>query len=112
MQEPPPLTNLDAIKELSHPSEDSKAKQERDKYFGEHKRKERVKNVMNWVFIVFIIIVSVIATGIICIRLIHLALPAHIQWLTVEQQQGIDKLFFSGAIGGLLVSYFKKSNEG
>ena len=103
---------LDLITESIHPSEDYKAKQERDKYFGEHKRKERVKNVMNWVFISFIIIVSAVATYAICIRLIHLALSANQQWLTAEQVQSIDKLFFSGAIGGLLVGYFKKANEG
>jgi hypothetical protein len=102
---------LDLIHEAAQSLADYKAKQERDKQFGEHKRKERVKNVMNWIFIGFVIMSSAIAIYVICIRLIHLALPSDKYWLTVEQLQGIDKLFFSGAIGGLLVGYFKKVSE-
>ncbi|MBP7557221.1 MAG: hypothetical protein KA821_13185 [Chitinophagaceae bacterium] len=52
-----------------------------------------------------------VATVGIAIRLLHLILPESNKWLTDEQIQGIDKLFLSGAIGGLLTSYFKKSNE-
>jgi hypothetical protein len=102
---------LDAITEETNIPEDPTSKKERDKYYGEHKRKERFKNVMNWVFICFIIIISIVATGTIGVRIVHLILPPDRQWMSAEQIQGIDKLFFSGAIGGILVSYFKKVND-
>ncbi|RXK86249.1 hypothetical protein [Filimonas effusa] len=72
------------------------------------KRHNTVQDVLHWVFIIFMLIVSLVATGIISCRLIHLALPDCYQWLTNEQIQGIDKLFFSGAIGGAVATYFKK----
>lgn len=98
--EPPPLVH-----------NDKRARKELDAYFNEQLRKERLKDVINWLFIFFIITAAVVATLGIAIRLLHLILPESNKWLTEEQIQGIDKLFFSGAIGGLLTSYFKKSNE-
>ncbi|MFT3676973.1 MAG: hypothetical protein QM781_13850 [Chitinophagaceae bacterium] len=95
----------------SLPRNDRKARKELDAYFNEQLRKERLKNVINWLFIFFIITAAVVATLGIAIRLLHLILPESNKWLTDAQIQGIDKLFFSGAIGGLLTSYFKKSNE-
>jgi len=104
--------DLGAINEPSLPIEgDQRAKKELTEFFSEHRRKERVKNTLNWIFIGFIIVTAFIAISVISIRLIHLVLPANKQWLTNDQVQGIDKLFFSGAIGGFLASYFKKSNE-
>lgn len=113
MQEPP-LTppNLDSIQEPAHPKLNDKiAKKELQKKYGEINRSERIKNVLNWVFIIFIVIASTIAIGTVAIRLMHLAFPNKWQWLTAEQIQGIDKLFFSGAIGGFIASYFKKAND-
>jgi len=98
--EPPPLLH-----------NDKRARKELDAYFNEQLRKERLKNVTNWLFIFFIITAAVVATVGIAIRLLHLILPESNKWLTDEQIQGIDKLFFSGAIGGLLTSYFKKSSD-
>lgn len=107
------MENLNAIRAEAAPplGGDHTAQDELRAKFHDGKRKERVKNVMNWVFIGFIIVASMIAVSVIAIRLIHLVLPAKQQWLTVDQIQGIDKLFFSGAIGGFLVNYFKRTNE-
>lgn len=101
---------LSAIQEAV-PPEDLNALKERDRLYSDHNRHERVRNVINWIFVCFISIVSVVATGVISIRLAHLALPDKWHWLTNEQLQGIDKLFFSGAIGALIVSHFKKSQD-
>jgi hypothetical protein len=109
-----PLTqqNLDAIKEPAHPQLNDKiARKELQKKYGEMNRSERIKNVLNWVFVIFIVIAATIAIVTVAIRLLHMALPTELQWLTAEQIQGIDKLFFSGAIGGFIGSYFKKANE-
>ena len=114
-QPPPPqsplLNRLDAIKENTFIPEDFKSKKELDKYYGEQNRKERLKNVINWIFIVFVCIISLVATIVIGMRLLHLVLSLERQWMTPEQLQNIDKLFFSGAIGGLLVTYLKKIND-
>jgi len=111
MQEIKPQ-GLDTIREPIQPNYNDKiAKKERQKKFDELNRSERIKNVLNWVFVYFIIIASSVAIGTVAMRLVHLALPANLQWLTTEQIQGIDKLFFSGAIGGFIGSYFKKIND-
>ena len=106
-----PITGqqLDSITEpLVLPAKDNKiARKELQNKYGEL---NRTKNVLNWVFIGFIIIASAIAIITISLRLGHLALPEKWQWLTSDQIQGIDKLFFSGAIGGFIGSYFKKAN--
>lgn len=100
---------LDTVQESLLPGlDDAIAKKELRIKYGELNRTERVKNVQNWVFIVFIIIVSAIAIGTVAIRLLHLGLPPDRHWLTADQVQGIDKIFFSGTIGGLLVNYVKK----
>jgi hypothetical protein len=107
-----PLHNLDAIRESAPPiTGDDIAENERSALYADHRRKQRVKNVLNWVFIVFVVITSIIAISIVSVRLLHLALPAGRQWLTADQIQSIDKLFFSGAVGGFLVSYFKRASD-
>lgn len=113
MQEPSiSPQSLDKIQEPLHPNFNDKiAKKELQKKYGELNRSERVKNVLNWVFIIFIVLASTIAIATISVRLVHFALPSKWQWLTVEQIQGIDKLFFSGAIGGFITNYFRKAND-
>ena len=44
------------------------------------------------------------------IRIIHLVLPPYILWLDADQIQVIDKMLFSGVIGGLITKYFEKLN--
>lgn len=115
MQPPNQPLSEDKLRFITEPPpvicNDKRARKELDAYFNEQLRKERLKNVINWLFIFFIITAAVVATVGIAIRLLYLILPEINKWLTDEQIQGIDKLFFSGAIGGLLTSYFKKSNE-
>ena len=102
---------LDTVQERIQPDFfDTIGKKELKSKYDELNRTERVKNVLNWVFILFIVIISSVAILTVAIRLMHLGLPPERQWLTVDQIQGIDKLFFSGAIGGLLVNYVKKVN--
>lgn len=103
--------NLGAINEPSIPEGDYKAQKEQREVFSDHRRKERVRNTLNWIFIGFISITGVIAVSVISIRLAHLVLPQKNQWLSNDQVQVIDKVFFSGAIGGFLATYYKKVNE-
>jgi hypothetical protein len=113
MQKPPVQPQrVNTVQESTEPClNDVIAGKELKNKFGELNRAERVKNVLNWVFIIFIIIVSAIVIVTIAVRLLHLGLPLTRQWLTSEQIQGIDKLFFSGTIGGFLVNYVKKLSQ-
>lgn len=112
MQKPPVQPQrVNTVQELERPkNDDDISRKELKNKFGELNRAERVKNVFNWVFIIFIIIVSTIVIITVAVRLLHLGLPVSRQWLTVEQIQEIDKLFFSGTVGGLLGNYVKKIN--
>ena len=112
MQKPPVQPQrVNTVQEQVQPNiDDPISEKELKNKFGELNRAERVKNVFNWVFIVFIIIVSTVVILTVAVRLLHLGLPIERHWLTVEQIQGIDKLFFSGTVGGLLVNYVKKVN--
>jgi len=112
-QSPQQLSDLlDSIKEEPQfDSGDKKAIKEQDKVFGEHNRSERLKNVTNWAFIFFVVVASVILVGVFAVRMAHLAISPQYQWLTNDQIQSIDKLFFSGAVGGVLANYYKKVNN-
>jgi hypothetical protein len=102
------LNNLDFIGEESSPGEDRTSKREEEKLYGQHRRSERLSNNINIIFIIFVWVVGIIAISAIVCRLVHLVLPPQIRWLTDSDIQGIDKLFFSGAVGGLLVNQLKK----
>jgi hypothetical protein len=112
MQKPPVQPQrVNTVQEpLETNIDDTIARKELKNKFGELNRSERVKNVFNWAFIIFIIIVSAIVIITVAVRLLHLALPVHRHWLSAEQIQSIDKLFLSGTVGGLLVNYVKKIN--
>lgn len=92
------------------PPPDEKARLEQNEQYNNHKRKESARTNLHkvlvgglWIsFIGFVIVFAV--------RVFHFILPHCWEWLTAEQLQGIDKLIFSGAIGGFVGSYFKKLN--
>jgi thiamine pyrophosphokinase len=103
--------DLDSIKETNPPATDKKAEQELKVFFSEQNREENVKKAVNVVFVIFIILISTVGIVVIGSRLLHLILPLHNQWLSIEQLQSIDKLFFSGAIGGFIGNQFRKVTE-
>ena len=94
------------------PAEDSKAKKEETELFpGDKKRNERNKNSLHWVSQIFIWTVGILAVLVVSSRMIHFFAPCSWKWLTNDQIQTIDKVFFSGTIGGLLTNYFKKISQ-
>lgn len=60
--------------------------------------------LLTWVgFITFV--------AVLLIRVWHLVTPESLQWLGTEHIQEIDKIIFSGAIGGFVGSNFKKFSK-
>ncbi|MBT1689237.1 hypothetical protein [Dawidia soli] len=78
------------------------------KKFSDNKRDEEIKNTLHVTFKSFIYVAAVTLMCIFLVRMLHLALPEQCFWLTPDQIQGIDKIFFSSAIGGFIASYFNK----
>ena len=113
-QPSPPFDDLSIIQE-SAPStnvpSDKKAELETKKYEGSVKRQEGMKNAIHQVFIVFVYIAFGIFVIVFMARVLHMIFPENWQWLSAEQVQEIDKLIFSGAIGGFIGRYFKRFNE-
>lgn len=102
---------LNSIREIAPVTPDKIADQELHKTWSRNQREEREKNAIHYGILALIVAVSVVAIITICCRLLHLMLPDRLQWLTETQIQNIDKLFFSGAIGGFVVNYIKKSGN-
>lgn len=46
--------------------------------------------------------------ALICVRFWHLGAPESWRWLTDGDVQGIDKMLFSSAFGGAVISYLKE----
>lgn len=96
----------------TQPVEDSKAKKEQEAlYRGDKRRGEREKNSMHWISVILIWSLGLFAAAVLSLRILHLVLPNGKQWMTAEQIQTIDKIFFSGTIGGILTSRIKKAYE-
>jgi hypothetical protein len=94
--------NIDSVTESGNIGEDSKSKKEaKDLY-----RSENLKDHLHQVFVVFVYVAFYSFTLVFCVRLLHFVLPTCWQWITSEQVQSIDKLFFSGALGSLIGGYF------
>lgn len=79
---------------------------------------ERERTSLSWVFLVFVWIAGVAFIYVAATRILHFALPIDANykifgilpfhtWLSKEQIQEIDKILFSGSIGGVLATYAK-----
>jgi len=93
------------------PDGDKKAKLEEDKYFKQTHREEQLKTNLHKVFVCIIWVAFSAFVVVFLIRVVHFILPGHWAWLTDLQIQGIDKLIFSGAIGGFIGRYLNKVNS-
>jgi hypothetical protein len=71
------------------------------------RRHDKLKGVFHWVVVWGIRIAFGIFLIVFLIRVSHLVLPSYCRWLTNDDIQGIDKLFFSGTIGGVIGRYIK-----
>ena len=89
----------------------STAQLENEAFVKKHKRDEKTKDHMHYASVVFIWVAFVTFIIVFFIRVLHFVLPESLQWMTPDQVQSIDKLIFSGAIGGFIGRYFKRFNE-
>lgn len=94
--------------------EDRKSKKEDQKIFGDAERKEHTKQVLHKLVIVLLWIGAACFYAVLIARVLHFILPEVACdcwtprcWLTPEQLQGIDKFFFSGALGAAIAKYLK-----
>lgn len=103
--------DLNKIRESKPKTIDHQAQQEAEAIFNESKRKEGLKNAFHKIMISIVWVGFSMFLVVFIIRVLHFILPLHYQWLSNEQVQGIDKLLFSGALGGFLGKYFNRLNS-
>ena len=89
---------------------DNNGSKELEFNYEDKKRTEIVKIHFHKIFKIFIWIIFITFMLVFIIRIIHLVLPPYILWLDADQIQVIDKMLFSGVIGGLITKYFEKLN--
>jgi hypothetical protein len=95
--------NIDLVKEISPLPEDKKANREDKEFY----RSENLKDLLHRILLIFIAVAFSCLIVVFIIRLFHLVAPLCWHWLSEDQVQGVDKIFFSGAIGGILGGYLK-----
>lgn len=92
---------------------DPASQNEEKKLFGDDRRNETLKEVIHGVFVKFIQIAAGAFMIMFLVRVIHFILPENGAdvcvhgWLSETQLQGVDKLFFSGAVGAMISRYMK-----
>ncbi|MEJ8756376.1 hypothetical protein WG947_05185 [Pontibacter sp. H259] len=110
---PPPLNDIQfddiigasARTEIPNsPARDNLARRELSLF---EQTKTREHKSLSWIFVIFIWLVGVAFVLVVFCRLLHFVLPTGTLWLTKVQIQEIDKILFSGSIGGILVGYLK-----
>lgn len=86
---------------------DESAKEEEEDLFQKNvkKRADSKKRHMHNVFVVFIWIGLFVAVAVLFVRIYHLIMPIDSFWLSDDQIQQMDKVLFSGFIGGFLGKY-------
>lgn len=104
------LNSSNGIPGLPDPQIDPRAtsENEKDPYTENEKiRGDKLKDVFHWVVVWGIRVAFFIFLIVFLIRVSHLVLPHCWRWLADDDIQGIDKLFFSGTIGGVVGRYIK-----
>ena len=98
------------IDQLKSTDSAKKAEQEEKDLFdrNDKKRDDNIKGHVHSALVAFIYSIVAIGVAIILVRGLHLLLPIQFCWLTPERIQEMDKLVFSGALGGIVVGYFKR----
>lgn len=104
--------DLDNIREpdLASIVPDKKSQKEEEYNLNELARNESLKKTFHIWFKYAIRIGFILFSLVVTIRLLHLVLPEDYRWLAPEELQGIDKLMFSGAFGGILAKNLNKLN--
>ncbi len=70
--------------------------------------KEHVQSELHSLVIIFLKIGAGILLVLVAVRVLHLVIPPCYRWLPVDDLNAIDKMLFSGAFGGLVLSYLKE----
>lgn len=100
--------NLEYVNEPSLPAEGRSAREELNKFYRHEDLKKHLHKLIKigiyTAFLAFVIVFVV--------RLTHLIIPICYHWLSEEQIQSIDKIFFSGALGGVIGGYLKNKFDG
>jgi len=97
---------LDKVKELDgavSTQEDKKAKEELYSFY----RNEEIKHHLHIIVKIGIYVAFTAFIAVFVVRLTHLIIPNNYHWLDELQIQNIDKIFFSGALGGVIGGYLK-----
>lgn len=100
--------NLESIKDANIPAGDIKAKSELEGIIQDNLNQQNLKNHMHKAFIGLLWAAFIAFIVVFLIRIFHLVAPSGLCWLTGDSLQGIDKLIFSGTIGGFIGRYFKR----
>jgi hypothetical protein len=96
--------------------EDSASKKEASKTFGDAERNEEAKQRLHNILMVLLSVGAGCFCVVLIVRVLHFILPEYKTpvpwyylrcWLTDVQLQGIDKFFFSGALGAMVSGYLK-----
>ena len=87
----------------------NKARIEEDQYRTKAQRDDQIQKHLNYIVVITMWILFALFVVIFIIRALHFIISDYWQWLEPEQINGIDKLLYSGAIGGLIGRYFKKT---
>jgi hypothetical protein len=98
---------LDSIS-VELPQNDSNANRENEYLFKAKQREEALKVVIHYITKVAIIVVFVVIVIVFLIRVAHFIIPDCWKWLNDVQLQGLDKFFFSGALGSLMAKHAGK----
>lgn len=70
-----------------------------------HHRTEELKTVVHWLFKWGVRTAGLALIVVFIVRVSHFILPESCTWLSTDRINDIDRLMFSGALGGLLAKY-------
>ena len=100
------MSDLDRIGETSPRSVDFIAEEEEKAIVAGSRRKRRIDNVKNWIYISILCLFTLAIVIVVLIRIVHLVLPLKYDWLTKEQISNINDFFVSGGVGATVVKLF------
>ncbi|WP_447045322.1 hypothetical protein [Vreelandella sp. H-I2] len=70
-------------------------------------RNETTRDVFHKLFIIGLRVVGTSLILIFLVRVVHIIMPEQLHWLSSKNIQEIDRMFFSGAIGGVIIKYLE-----
>lgn len=103
---------LDSIRDdAPQAAGDALASTEEANLLNDRKRDNSLKQNLHRVFVGFLWVAAFSFFIVLIIRIYHLIAPGGWCWIDERGIQGIDKLIFSGTIGGFVGRYFKRAER-